>query len=47
MQILGTCGRLVIAGRNFVPDFLFRGMGGGRDFSKPLERSTETHPGAL
>ena len=48
MEVLGTCGRVVIAGRILLPVFCCRGMGGGeRSFSKPLERSTETHPGAL
>ena len=47
MEVLGTCGRVVIAGRILLPVFCCRGLGGGRNFSKPLERSTETHPGAL
>ena len=47
MEVLGTCGRVVIGGRIFVPVFCCGGGGGGRNFSKPLEWSTETHPGAL
>jgi hypothetical protein len=45
MEVLGTCGRVVIAGRILLPVFCCRGMGGGALLLKTAGTEYRNAPG--